>query len=57
MHADMERLEGKIDKLSTDVTELRVMLEHRVTKIEVKAGVLGVVAGAIGGWFSALKGG
>lgn len=44
-----------MDAVQKDITDLRVMLEHRVTKIEVKAGVLGVLAGAVGGFFAGLK--
>ena len=51
------RLDNKIDAVRADLTELRVLMEKRVTAIEVKAGLLGIVAGAIGGWFSGIKGG
>ena len=55
MPTDLQRIEDKIDDVRKELTDLRVLMERRVTAIEVKAGVLGVIAGAIGGWFSNLR--
>lgn len=52
---DVDRLEAKLDALKDDVANLRVMIEHRMTKVEAKAGILGILSGAIGGWLASLK--
>lgn len=44
---DFERLETKVDGIITGITELRVSLENRITRLEVKAGLWGVIGGAI----------
>ena len=56
MPTDLQRIEDKIDILQRELSDFRIAMEGRVTKIEVKAGLPGIVAGAIGGWFSGLKG-
>ena len=50
------RLDNKIDAVRADLTDLRILMEKRVTAIEVKAGVLGVLAGGVGGFFARIVG-
>lgn len=45
----LQRIEDKIDNLDGKVGDLRVSVEHRVTKLEVKAGFWGAIAGALTG--------
>ena len=42
-------VEAKVDKLDDTVTEHRVSVEHRLTKVEVRSSLLGTVSGAIAG--------
>jgi tetrahydromethanopterin S-methyltransferase subunit G len=44
---DFERLEEKIDELGKGLNDLRVSVENRVTKLEVKTGLYGVLGGAV----------
>jgi hypothetical protein len=46
----LERIEDKLDVLDSKLTELRVVVEHRVTKLETKAGIFG----ALGGIFASI---
>ena len=57
MPTDLQRIEDKIDDVRKELTDLRVLMERRVTAIEVKAGVLGVLAGGVGGFFARVVGG
>ena len=57
MPTDLQRIEDKIDDVRKELTDLRVLMERRVTAIEVKAGVLGVLAGGVGGFFARIVGG
>ena len=50
------RLDTKIDDVRKEVNDLRVLVERRVTAIEVKAGILGVLAGGVGGFFARIIG-
>lgn len=43
----LERIETKIDTLSTRHEDLRVSVEHRMTKLEVKAKVAGILSGLL----------
>ena len=45
--ADVSRLERKIDKLTDDVNAYKLAAERRITRLEVKAGVWGGLAGLI----------
>lgn len=42
-----ERIEEKIDTLTKDVGDFRVAVEHRLTKAEERAGVIGAITGLL----------
>lgn len=44
---DFERLEEKVDGLGTKLETLALAVENRVTKLEVKTGLYGVLGGVI----------
>ena len=44
---DIERLEEKVDDLRYSLERLALKIEHRVTKLEVKTALYGVMGGAI----------
>ncbi len=52
---DIRRLEGKVDKVSEDVTNLRLLVENRVSVLETKSGLWGVLGGIVGGLLTGLK--
>ena len=54
MPTDTQRIEEKLDVLQRELSDFRIAMEGRVTKIELKASLLGIIAGAVGGWFSRL---
>ena len=56
MPTDLQRIEDKIDDVRKELNDLRVLMERRVTAIEVKAGILGVLAGGVGGFFARIVG-
>ena len=56
MPTDLQRIEDKIDDVRKELNDLRVLMERRVTEIEVKAGILGVLAGGVGGFFARIVG-
>ena len=56
MLTDLQRIEDKIDAMQRELSDFRIAMEGRVTKIEMKAGVLGVLAGGLGGFFARIVG-
>lgn len=44
---DFERLEEKVDDLYHSLNRLTVAIENRVTKLEVKTGLYGVLGGVL----------
>lgn len=57
MSDQLNRIEDKVDALAKEVVDLRVAVEHRVTKLEAKAGIIGVVTGLLGGLLGHVKDG
>ena len=56
MPPDLQRIEEKLDAIQRELSDFRILMENRVTKIEMKAGVLGVLAGGVGGFFARIVG-
>lgn len=56
IEARFDRLDVKVDSLHSDLAQTKVVVEHRLTKVEVKSSVFGTIGGAIGGfltsWFT-----
>lgn len=55
MEDRLERIEDKIDENSRKLDSLALSVEHRVTKLETKAGIFGLIGGLIGGMLSAFR--
>ena len=45
----LERIEKKMDKLDEKLDDYQLAVEHRVSVLEVKAGVWGMLGGVISG--------
>ena len=56
MPPDLQRIEEKLDAIQRELSDFRILMENRVTKIEMKAGILGVLAGGVGGFFARIVG-
>lgn len=50
----IDRLDEKMDAVSSAYSEHRVQTEHRLTKVETKSSIFGTVGGVIGGFLAAL---
>lgn len=50
------KVDEKVDKLDNDLTEHRVSIEHRLTKVEVRSSILGALLGAVTGALSSIFG-
>lgn len=48
-------VDERFDALSKEVGNLRVSVEHRVTKLEERVGIIGILAGLLGGLISGIK--
>jgi len=48
-------VDARFDVVTRELTELRISVEHRVTKLETRVGIIGVIAGLLGGLMSGLK--
>ena len=45
--SDLDYVRGRVDELTTTVANLHVSVEHRVTKLEVRAGVVAALVSAL----------
>ena len=43
----LERIEGKIDRLDTRLASLHIRMEHRITKLEGRASLFGILGGIL----------
>lgn len=57
MAADVSYTRGRIDDLHMALADHRVEMEKRVSRLEVKAGLWGVLGGVVSVVFLKLKGG
>ena len=48
-------MEGKIDKVAEELVTLRLSVENRVTTLETKSGLWGVLGGIVGGFLTGIK--
>lgn len=54
MREDIRYIREQMDMLKSDVTDLKVTVEHRVTRLEVKTTLMGTIGGFVAGWLAKL---
>lgn len=51
-----QHIDKRFDDLKSEVTALTLSVEHRVTKVEERVGLIGLVTGLVGGLVASLRG-